>query len=107
MAKIATSIEESKMLLELGIDTNTANMRWYREQKWFPYELQPYPYNESIITDDNEFMWPAWSLGALIKVYLMLDNDARITFDNRDTDNDLIGSMVYAIEHHLKAKTTG
>lgn len=68
MARIATSIEESQKLLELGIDKSSADMRWYREQKWFPYELQPYPYNESIITDDNESMKPAWSLGALIEL---------------------------------------
>ena len=109
MARIATSIEESKRLLGLGIDPNTADMRWYREQKWFPYELQPYPYNESIITDGNESMKPAWSLGALLD---LCPYDREVYFDrNRygmywiDTeltsmpfDGDYIGAMVKTIE---------
>lgn len=115
MKRIATSIEESKMLLELGIDPNTADMRWYREHKWFPYELQPYPYNESIITSkiDNEFMLPAWSLGALIE---LSPNSFAVYFDkNRcgvywvDTEftsmpfeGDYIGAMVKTIDALVK-----
>lgn len=85
MEKLLTTIEESKKLLELGIDKKTAKTWWCQ-------------------SDGKRI--PAWSLGALIKVYLMLDNNARITFDNRDAGNDLIASMVYAIEHCLKEKTS-
>jgi len=106
MEKLLTTIEESKKLLELGIDPNTADMRWRYNHNIHKHDDIPQvlmvrnwddPYNKDI---------PAWSLGALIKVYLMLDNNARITFDNRDDGNDLIASMVYAIEHCLKAKTS-
>ena len=67
--KSFTDLEQSKVLKDI-LPPESADMRWYREQKWFTYELQPYPYNESIITNklDNEFILPAWSLVALLDI---------------------------------------
>lgn len=61
MNKICTSIEQSKKLIELGIDVNTADMYWW-------YNGQKY-YAETI--DHNDFQKrdiPAWSLSALLEL---------------------------------------
>lgn len=54
MNKICTSIEQSKKLIELGIDVNTADMCWQNNE--FPIGFN----------DDNAV--PAWSLAALLGV---------------------------------------
>ena len=68
MNKICTSIEQSKKLLELGIDVNTADMRYHTIS---PYD--PYPCDEIVYTID--FGKPSgkediscWSLSALLKL---------------------------------------
>lgn len=109
MARIATSIEESKRLLELGIDQNTADMRWRYNHNTHKHDDIPQvlavrnwddPYNKDI---------PAWSLGALLD---LCPYDREVYFDrNRygmywiDTeltsmpfDGDYIGAMVKTIE---------
>lgn len=59
MTKICTDIEQSKKLLELGIDRNTADMYcWYSGKRY---------YIEAMDDDDfNEEEGPAWSLTALL-----------------------------------------
>ena len=56
--KICTSIEQSKKLLELGVDVNTADMI---------YNIlgEPYVRNDTPI---DEYHTPAWSLVALLKL---------------------------------------
>lgn len=54
MNKICTSIEQSKKLIELGIDVNTADMCWQNNE--FPIGFN----------DDDAF--PAWSLSILFKM---------------------------------------
>ena len=63
MNKICTSIEQSKKLIELGIDVKTADMlyRWHDEQWYCVPKDVPYPYS---LRD----MIPAWSLAALLDV---------------------------------------
>ena len=57
MAKIATSIEQGKALLKLGIDRSSADMYWwYAEGKNYLYVGTP--------KDDNAV--PAWSLDELM-----------------------------------------
>ena len=60
-SKNYTDIEQSKKLIELGIDVNTADMlyRWH-DERWYcvPKDV-PYPYS---LKD----MIPAWSLSALL-----------------------------------------
>lgn len=108
MARIATSIEESKRLLELGIYPNTADMRWRYNHNTHKHDDIPQvlavrnwddPYNKDI---------PAWSLGALLDI---CPYDRDVYFDrNRygiwiDTelttmpfDGDYIGAVVKTIE---------
>ena len=56
MTKICTSIEQSKKLMELGIDIATADMCWCNEN-----DVITVPYTDSLITE-----YPAWSLSALL-----------------------------------------
>jgi hypothetical protein len=69
MAKICTDINQSKKLIELGIDVNTADM-WYQhigysitdgkeKLTYFPIVIR-----DNISDDDI----PAWSLSALLKL---------------------------------------
>lgn len=85
MARIATSIEESKRLLELGIDPKSADMFWELNCLHEP-ELIVGDYSLRIqgrATDKdyrkvtNPVLSPAWSLGALME---LLPADAILSF---------------------------
>ena len=108
MARIATSIEESKRLLELGIDTKSADMYWIHVQRegfndWWKVETIQGAFKPCSMDI------PAWSLGALLD---LCPYDREVYFDrNRygmywiDTeltsmpfDGDYIGAMVKTIE---------
>lgn len=83
MAKICTSLEQSKKLIELGIDVNTADI-WYQyigdsfkdgitKPLYFPMVMRDNPTEKDI---------PAWSLIALLELmpiethlYKMQDED--------------------------------
>ena len=62
MNKICTTIEQSKKLIELGVDVNTADMYWWTYNKRY--------YREAM--DDGDFNKesdiPAWSLTALLRL---------------------------------------
>ena len=58
MNKICTSIEQSKKLIELGIDVNTADMI---------YNILGEPYIRDDIPIDK-YHTPAWSLSALLEL---------------------------------------
>ena len=60
MNKICTTIEQSKKLIELGIDVNTADMFWADGER-------PAVWNNKDISLD-EMDVPAWSLAALVNV---------------------------------------
>lgn len=63
--RIATSIEQSKKLIELGIDVNTADM------DYIPFANDPKNYDCVINYWNNEHEddWiPAWSLSALLEL---------------------------------------
>lgn len=62
--KIVTSIEQSKKLLELGIDTKTADMSWYRPTVMYPFELHT-KYIGHMTMEGDELI-PSWSLSALL-----------------------------------------
>ena len=60
--KICTSVKQSKKLLELGIDVNTADMYW-------DYDVQKHEHYPMVI--DNQFddtCICAWSLAALLEL---------------------------------------
>ena len=63
MNKICTSIEQSKKLIELGVDVNTADMYWWFSGKRYYIEAM----------DDGDFNEEeghirAWSLAALLDI---------------------------------------
>jgi len=68
MTKICTSIEQSKKLIELGLDVNTADMLWqqiYDENHMLSdYRLELIPYRFYSYTASI----PAWSLSALLEL---------------------------------------
>lgn len=66
MNKICTSIEQSKKLIELGIDVNTADMFW---DTLFAKKPEAQVDNHHLIDEiDDENRVPAWSLTALLKL---------------------------------------
>ena len=79
MNKICTSIEQSKKLIELGIDVNTADMWWAEryegrvtENGQYIVAEEPYYYLSFIKPSDINYSQdtikdiPAWSLSALL-----------------------------------------
>lgn len=79
MTKICTSIEQSKKLLELGIDRNTVDMYWFNRHidlTETKYELFVVDrsnkhidfFNSYAVAVDNYEIIPAWSLSALLEL---------------------------------------
>ena len=68
MNKICTTVEQSKKLIELGIDINTADMMWddwsLIDEGW---KLSTGYYPE-IEKDYGRKCYPAWSLSALLEL---------------------------------------
>ena len=62
MNKICTSIEQSKILIELGLDVKTADM-WYGNEDSYKIAVGNWEDNEH---DEDDI--PAWSLSALLKL---------------------------------------
>ena len=74
MDKICTSLEQSKKLLELGIDRNTADMVWIEDyhgydnngkRKHGQYRL----YSNKFIPAYGQDSVPAWSLTSLLGLF--------------------------------------
>ena len=66
MSNITTTIEQSKHLLELGLDPNTADMNWFGNEKiGVPYDLELLSYKKRSM---YHHCLPAWSLTALLEV---------------------------------------
>ena len=62
MNKICTSLEQSKKLIELGIDVETADMYWWTySKKYYRAAMEDGDFNK-------ESDIPAWSLAALLSV---------------------------------------
>lgn len=79
MNKICTSIEQSKKLIKLGIDVNSADMYWLNRH----IDLTETKYEVFVINKSNKYIdffksyavaieakeiIPAWSLGALLEI---------------------------------------
>lgn len=60
MNKICTSIEQSKRLIELGIDVNSADMVYHKNLDG--------TYNLRVVNNILEYDIPAWSLSALLEL---------------------------------------
>lgn len=67
MNKICTSLEQSKKLIELGIDVNTADMFWKNgvSDKYIQCFT---PFVSCGTNMDYDYDIPAWSLSALLKL---------------------------------------
>ena len=81
MNKICTSIEQSKKLVELGLDVNTADMFWDLLDGDEPDEKIPNCCWDRFDITINEFV-PAWSLSALLELnpFQIIENNNRFTF---------------------------
>lgn len=60
---IATTIEQSRSLLELGLDPKSADMTWIKYDKGGEFQLTTEPSQKECWD-----WWPAWSLSALLEV---------------------------------------
>lgn len=60
MNKICTSIEQSKRLIELGIDVNSSDMVYHKELNG--------TYTLRVVNNVLEYDIPAWSLSALLEL---------------------------------------
>ena len=80
MNKICTSLEQSKKLMKLGIDVNTADMMWEYDSDKETYWNKPtiIPIDSYVFVDDI----PAWSLTALEKLmpFQLIENNSRFGF---------------------------
>ena len=64
MNKICTSLDQSKKLVELGIDVNTADMKWFNGVLMFHFDKEA---KENYDKTKYEYI-PAWSLTALLEL---------------------------------------
>lgn len=95
MNKICTTIEQSKKLIELGIDVNTADMTYLRtyfgEERDYVLLIDSYPeeYTEngdgSLIPVYDEHI-PAWSLASLLSIIPKHIGDSVFRMDMGETD---------------------
>lgn len=83
MNKICTTIEQSKKLLELGIDRKTSDMYY-----WCGSDLRIGGYR----AQDEELDIPAWSLSALLELMPTKDYNVcwDLTFGSFDNDDNYI-----------------
>lgn len=85
MNKICTSIEQSKKLIELGIDVNTADMYW-------DYDFGKYEDWSKVMDEMFDYTCiPAWSLSALLDLLPQsVEDEEYRRYDqhiHRDLDN--------------------
>ena len=95
MIKICTSLEQSKKLIELGIDINTADIWWAeryegRVTEDGQYIIAKEPYYYLSLTKPSDINYsqdtikdiPAWSLSALLKLmpFHIIENNQRYGF---------------------------
>lgn len=91
MTQIATTVEQSKKLLELGLSPDTADMYYPKVYK-DTYSICPYP-NECNVFREQKLDIPAWSLTALLKL-MPKNKDYNmcwdLSFGSYDNNDDFI-----------------
>ena len=76
MNKICTSIEQSKKLIELGIDVRTADMHYFDDHYNIETLETGFLYSTYLSYKDDKFDYiPAWSLSALLG-FMPIINDS-------------------------------
>lgn len=68
MSNIATTIEQSKQLVRLGLDPKTADMFYFSYGMFRPMKLHVGKILEDVVTGKRQWAIPAWSLSALLEV---------------------------------------
>ena len=100
MNKICTTIEQSKKLVELGLDVNTADMyyQWYSETE---SALKVGKGSKKLNAD-----CPAWSLSALLELMPLLQFKAGFTRPRmlKDEINGQYQYMVYYQESYCTSR---
>ena len=66
---ICTTIEQSKKLVELGIDVNTADMCWLYANGEYFYEVK-----DGALDDEDVYAWSLTALSNFILPYIMDDD---------------------------------
>ena len=80
MFKICTTIEQSKKLIKLGVDVNTADMFW---DTLFAKKPEAQVNNHHLVDEyDDEHRVPAWSLSVLLSLmpFHYIENNNRFGF---------------------------
>ena len=96
---IATSINQSKRLVEAGMSPKSADMcyqsyAWESDENGDPKNIHPI----GGLTLGNQYMdYPAWSLSALWKE---VSSVGKFAFDEEDTPEDMIESLVTLYEEY-------
>lgn len=104
-----TTLEEAKMLVDAGLDPNTADMRYEENNYEVLDEWVAYPFGGDI--KDFEFLkkefpnsvfYPCWSLGALIEISVkIIENDYCFLSSAKDfAYSHLLNSVKEAMQKH-------
>ena len=106
---IATSIPQSKRLLEAGLDKEMADMCWRNYVLTYDFghamevgAVEPILYAFNTKSRDST---PAWSLAALWDIVHSLDKT--YDFDTKMSSEELIEILVKTIEYRFKNRTSG
>lgn len=107
-SQICTTKEQSERLLALGLNTETADMKhffddrddypFFHHWKCFPYEWN----EESLVGSENI---PAWSLHRLLEIICNIECEEHYYFDfsvDYDSMEDVYDSIIEVIERHIK-----
>lgn len=101
MTKICTSIEQSKKLIELGLDVNTGDM-CYKCLGEDPYDLIVRPYSDwkeeykGLLISGDANVLPAWSLPGLLNLI------PHTGFDGIELNNYNDGKEIWTAIFHWK-----
>ena len=68
MSKICTDLKQSRKLIELGIEHNTADMHWWPNGNDFQLFPIPFKNDDSVPESVAKEIIPAWSLSALLEL---------------------------------------
>ena len=97
-----TTIEESKQLIEAGLDVNTQDMYYQQccsmltgEYKWKPFIGEHLAIRENLFSYRNGYTMPCWSLAALLNI---IDNN-NIVYDICNDKNRDFKILVYDAEY--------
>lgn len=103
---IATTIEQSKHLLELGIDINTADLLWMRDYD-HNYNLELRINIIETYNPDSLEIIPAWSLDALINFMPNEIRDKETVYDLSVMHKSVkYSTVLWSTIHKTTADTT-